>query len=555
MKQNYLYTVLLGIIFIVSGCEDERTPIMQLKKAAEFNALSQNEFTFTAANAAEQFPVISWNPVDYGVSAAVNYTITLTNKTVDKSIVIGETTGTELTFTNAEMNSLLANVGGYPGQTYDIEISMKSGAYDYSNDAASNSLSFKTTPYDPNATDINWPFAYVAVGDYSKSSPNSWEWDYTKSFLIGDPDGDGIYRGYVFFDERYSKFKILNGQNTGIELDPGMVTSMVDDGFFEIIFDSNTSNTQKVSAQGPFATWGIVGNATSGGWGTDTPMEYDPETRLWKLITPLVEGEFKFRGNNDWAFNYGVEKGKESELSGDLIAGAENIRILKTSPYIITLNLTNAGKYSYSLEETTIELSSTTMYMPGNYQDWSPGDPSVYTLTSAARDFKYAGYHYMPANTEFKFLDGNAWGATEYALPKGSSVTWNADHTVGTFNVASSDNDNIKIEYANYYKISLDIKKMTAEFKKTGWEVIGSATSGGWDKGTVMSYNPATKLWSVTITLTDGEFKFRWDGAWDRNLGGNLNALTEGGANLTVTAGTYAIVLDEEAKKATMTKQ
>ncbi|HHV85694.1 MAG TPA: SusF/SusE family outer membrane protein [Petrimonas sp.] len=540
MKKNYLYTVLLGIIFILSGCEDERTPIMQLNKAAEFNALTQNQFVFNATNASAQFPVISWKPVDYGVSAAVNYVVTLTNKTANKSIVIGETTGTELSFTNAQMNSFLAKAGGYPGQTYDIEISMKSGAYDYTNDAATNPLKFKVTPYDPNATDIDWPYAYVATG-YP-------DWDYTTAFMMGDPENDGTYKGYVYFAENGQTFAIVDGANTSSTLATGQ--TIENKGLYEITVNAS----KEVSITGPF-NWGVIGSATSGGWSTDTPMEYDPDTRLWKLITPLIGGEFKFRGNNDWAFNYGAEKGKEEELSGNLFAGGENIRILKTSPYIVTLNLTHAGKYSYSLEETTIELSSTTMYMPGSYQGWKPEDPSVYTLTSAARDFKYVGYHYIPANTEFKFLDGNAWGATEYALSKGTSIAWNSEHTVGTFNVASSDNDNIKIEYANYYKISLDIKKMTAEFKKTGWEVIGNATPGGWDKGTVMSYNPDTKLWSVTITLADGEFKFRWDGAWDKNLGGALNALTQDGANLTIAPGTYAIVLDDVANKATMTKQ
>ena len=39
----------------------------------------------------------------------------------------------------------------------------------------------------------------------------------------------------------------------------------------------------------------------------------------------------------------------------------KNFKVVKASPYIITLNLTNAGKYTYSMEETTIELSSSAM--------------------------------------------------------------------------------------------------------------------------------------------------------------------------------------------------
>ena len=44
--------------------------------------------------------------------------------------------------------------------------------------------------WNPNAVD--WKFAYVAVG-YP-------DWDYTNAYLLGDPDGDGVYQGYANFD-------------------------------------------------------------------------------------------------------------------------------------------------------------------------------------------------------------------------------------------------------------------------------------------------------------------------------------------------------------------
>lgn len=40
-----------------------------------------------------------------------------------------------------------------------------------------------------------------------------------------------------------------------------------------------------------------------------------------------------------------------------------------------------------------------------------------------------------------------------------------------------------------------------------------------------MSYDAEAKTWSVTVALTDGEIKFRWDAAWTINLGGTLDAL------------------------------
>ena len=149
MKTKYIYLLLAGI-FALMSCEEDATPILELKTAAALHALYQTDITITKDNKDAQFPEIAWDKADYGVSAVVNYVVTLTNTSTNKSIVIGETGDAKLAFTNSEMNSLLAKVGAYPGQTYDFTVSLVSEAYDAYTDAASNSITFKATPYDPN---------------------------------------------------------------------------------------------------------------------------------------------------------------------------------------------------------------------------------------------------------------------------------------------------------------------------------------------------------------------------------------------------------------------
>lgn len=89
--------------------------------------------------------------------------------------------------------------------------------------------------------------------------------------------------------------------------------------------------------------------------------------------------------------------------------------------------------------------------------------------------------------------------------------------------------------------------------------MIGSATDGGWDNSTPMTYNSTSKVWSVTTTLKADEFKFRANNGWDINLGGDLNNLSYGGDNIKITeAGTYKVSLDlsDPTKyKATVVKQ
>lgn len=56
-----------------------------------------------------------------------------------------------------------------------------------------------------------------------------------------------------------------------------------------------------------YATVGIIGSATAGGWDSDTNMELNPlgDSTDWKLRTTLLDGELKFRANDDWAVNWG----------------------------------------------------------------------------------------------------------------------------------------------------------------------------------------------------------------------------------------------------------
>lgn len=81
------------------------------------------------------------------------------------------------------------------------------------------------------------------------------------------------------------------------------------------------------------------------------------------------------------------------------------------------------------------------------------------------------------------------------------------------------------------------------------WAVIGSATPGGWDKDTFMSFDYCSRTYKVTVAMTANEFKFRANGGWATNLGGPATGLEPNGPNIAVTqAGNYEIVLDMNAK-------
>lgn len=519
----------------MTSCSDDiTTPVLKLQQAAKLNAVNPAEITFTQENSDKAFPDISWEKANYGKGAVVKYTVTITNNENKKSIVAGDTEDAKLSFTNEAMNSLLAKIGAYPGHSYDFTVSLKSSAFETLTDDAQNTVNFKATPYDPNTVGIDWNYAYVAVG-YP-------EWDYSKAYLLGDPDGDGTYQGWVQFDEECT-FAVVDGKDVTKVLAKDQKVEAAKKGFVEVTLTPDGNVTIGESCE-----WGMVGDATSVGWNEKEPvkMEYDRETRMWTAITPLTDKYFKFIANKAWKINYGSDKNNPSVLA----QGGENLKVAKTHAYIVKLNLTTAGKYTYTMEETNIEVSSTELSVPGSYQGWNPTAKSAYRLESKSRDFQYTGIYYYPANTEFKLYDDGKW------LGSAGEVKWNEDKTKAEFALGVGDaGANIKLTEAGYYRITANTKKMVASVAKTGWEIIGGATPGGWEKGQLMTYNPETKKWSITIKMVDGEYKFRWDGSWEKNLGGVLTGLTQGGDNIKIGAGTYLIELDPEAKTATVTEQ
>ena len=95
---------------------------------------------------------------------------------------------------------------------------------------------------------------------------------------------------------------------------------------------------------------------------------------------------------------------------------------------------------------------------------------------------------------------------------------------------------------------TINITAYQTIIKPSAWGVVGSATPNGWNKPDIPMWNAADGTLVAYATLTDGEIKFRKDQDWVVNLGGSLDNLTQGGANIRVTAGTYKITLDVNKK-------
>ena len=129
--------------------------------------------------------------------------------------------------------------------------------------------------------------------------------------------------------------------------------------------------------------------------------------------------------------------------------------------------------------------------------------------------------------------------------------------TNGTLGVNAGDSEDpaaFSVENDAYYSLQVNLDDMTYTWEEidetaadvqTNIGIIGDSTPNGWDADTDMiqsEFNP--HIWYIQdIELSDGEFKFRANDAWDDNWGvaAGISGQANYGSsdNMTVSAGVY----------------
>jgi hypothetical protein len=151
----------------------------------------------------------------------------------------------------------------------------------------------------------------------------------------------------------------------------------------------------------------------------------------------------------------------------------------------------------------------------------------VQKIESPLGNGEYSGFVKLDATMPFTLMDPDAnleYGANGTALE------------VGAAGIAVADN--------GWYILTANTNDLTYSTAPYMIGLIGSATPNGWNTpDQKMDYDAKTGTWYITIDLNDGEIKFRKNDGWAWNLGGTVDNLTQGGANIPVSAGNYTITL------------
>jgi starch-binding outer membrane protein SusE/F len=197
------------------------------------------------------------------------------------------------------------------------------------------------------------------VGD---ATANGWAGpDQAMSFDVAS----GLWKGIINVVDGSIKFRLNNdwgtnyGAATGADGDPILAAGPlaaggknlgVKKGTYLVTLDLNTLKYTFVA----FKTWGLVGDATPGGWnGPDQAFTYDFATKKWTLKNVvLTTASVKFREGNDWANNLGATGTVEpfpivtTTVGGPLIANGKNFGVT-AGTWSFELDLNDAANPKY----------------------------------------------------------------------------------------------------------------------------------------------------------------------------------------------------------------
>ena len=268
----------------------------------------------------------------------------------------------------------------------------------------------------------------------------------------------------------------------------------------------------------------IFGDATPGGWVTDTDMVTTDGDNYTLTNVSLIPGALKFRGNHSWTLPYNW--GGTAFPSGTAVVDANGITIPTSGIYNITFNLTT---FAYSIVKQNVTFQVISIIGEASPVVWvdtdmTTTDGNIYTLraTLGTGALKFRGDHSwaLPYN----------WGGTDF--PSGTAVV----------NV-----DGVFIPAAGIYDIVFNKTTLAYSIKFKVISIFGDATPGAWTTDTDMTTTDGNIYTLSNVALVPGALKFRGDHSWALPYNWGGTALPSGTAVVNVdgmmitTAGNYTI--------------
>jgi hypothetical protein len=360
MKQNW-YFALLFIAVFSAACSKPK-PVYYWQNGSNGDSMltaSVPSVVLSSSNDSTQVVAFRWPLASFGFPASVSYTLQfdVPSDTTGpaawgkaNSVLVG-TNVDSLGYLGVDLNSLANALSLTPGSADTLLVRIKSDVFQDDGSVSAvpsiytNVVAVIVTPY---ALDLYVPGSYQnwIPGTAPMIAPFSTTYSY-------------VYEGYVYMATpgtnqfKYTSapdFNHINygdgGNGTLSTLGTAGNLTVPDSGYYEV-----TANLKALTWTASKTVWGVIGDATPGGWNTDTELTYDPTNQVWTVTLQLLStGSFKFRANDEWVIDFGVDNNGNLAYSDNPIyynAATNNITVPVSGNYTLTLDLHVPGKYAY----------------------------------------------------------------------------------------------------------------------------------------------------------------------------------------------------------------
>ncbi len=243
---------------------------------------------------------------------------------------------------NASNSFKLTTQADWDGTNYGA------GSTDTTLDAAGENISLSAGYYrfDVDASNLSYSAVATEWGVIGSATPGAWD---ASSALEYDVE-TMVWRGVVHLTAGGNEFKFRANDEWDLNYGSTAANDTLDEGGSNIAVETEADYYFELDLSTPLyytysaTCWGIIGDATSTGWDSDTDMTWDETNQVFTLTLDLTAGgSIKFRANNAWELDYG-----DTGADGTLDAGGDNIAIATGGNYTVTLDLYN-GTYSLTM--------------------------------------------------------------------------------------------------------------------------------------------------------------------------------------------------------------
>ncbi|WP_431110290.1 SusE domain-containing protein [Winogradskyella poriferorum] len=446
MKKLSILGLFIFALISFNSCETEDDVVFTTQDPEGFVFTNSTSDSYilsqgTSSNLGERF---TWGSADFGTPTNITYELqsSISGDFMDANVV-SSTTSNEIAMSIGQMMSIATEAG--------LDADPDSPAPN----TGSFSVRLRAFPGDGNGADaysntlvLNVELLENTGGGGSGIMPSSWGVVGSGYNDWGNAGADGVfyttdqadvYVAYVTLIDGAIKFRENNAWDNNYGDDGADDT--LDAGGADINVTAGTYKITLDIAGGVYSiddySWGVVGSGYNdwGGAGPDAKFYYDYTTDTFKVGVQLLDGEIKFRMNNEWVTDFG-----DTGADGTLDAGGDNIAVT-AGYYDITLDFNNNAY--------TIESSNVWGVVGSGYNDWGGGGPD-FALTQVQPDVYYGDIATL-IDGEIKFRPNNDW-ATDFG-------------DTGADGTLDAGGDNIAVT-AGLYRVKLDVANGTYELNK-----------------------------------------------------------------------------------------